>query len=209
MSTHGPAVLGYLTRRTDPPHDGADLMAEVFIVAWRRLDSVPREPDQARAWLLGVARHQLANHRRGRIRRIRLADRLRQHLLVNAPDPDDGPRPDVRAALATLSEDDRELLTLVTWEGLTPSQVATVLRLSPGAARKRLERARRRLRAELERPAGTGHANKDRPAVMAVAESPLRGEPPRGTPPHATHTRGEIVSPVRDRTLGPTISGHG
>ena len=80
MTEHGRAVLGYLTRRTEPVQDAADLTAEVFVVAWRRLDAVPGEPSQARAWLLGTARGVLANHRRGAVRRSQLADRLRQYL---------------------------------------------------------------------------------------------------------------------------------
>jgi hypothetical protein len=80
MSRHGQAVLGYLARRTQPQHEAADLMAEVFTVAWRRLDQVPEPDEQARAWLIGVARGVLANHQRTAIRRTRLSDRIRAHL---------------------------------------------------------------------------------------------------------------------------------
>ena len=174
MRAHGSAVLAYLTRRTDPPQDAADLMAEVFVVAWRRLGVVPPDRDQAWAWLIGVARHQLANHRRGRLRRTQLADRLRQHLLVHAPRADAGPHRDVHAALAALKDEDRELLTLVTWEDLTPAQAATVLGLSPAATRKRLERARGRLRAELERLTTAGPTDRDRGFAMVGGPSARR-----------------------------------
>ncbi|GIF66315.1 hypothetical protein Ais01nite_43500 [Asanoa ishikariensis] len=91
MTEHGRAVLGYLTRRTEPVQDAADLMAEVFVVAWRRLDAVPAEPLQARAWLLGTARGVLANHRRRAVRRSQLADRLRQYLREQPLDADAPP----------------------------------------------------------------------------------------------------------------------
>jgi RNA polymerase sigma-70 factor (ECF subfamily) len=55
----------------------------------------------------------------------------------------------VRQALDALSPDDRELVTLTAWEGLTPAQAGAALGLSPGAARTRLHRARLRLRASL------------------------------------------------------------
>lgn len=150
MNDHGRAVLGYLTRRTDPAHDAADLMAEVFVVAWRRLVEVPREPDQARAWLLGTARGTLANHRRSAVRRGQLAVRLRQHLQTQPDTVLDDTGSLVRSALDGLSDDDRELLTLIAWDEMSPSQAATILGLSPAATRKRLERARVRLRAVLD-----------------------------------------------------------
>lgn len=113
------------------------------------------QPDagQARAWLLGVARRTVANHRRGTVRRDRLAGRLRDHLLaqpVSAPEPDQR----LHDALRRLSPQDRELLTLSAWDDLTPAQLAIVLGLSPQVTRKRLERARSRLRAILEPPSG-------------------------------------------------------
>lgn len=149
---HGKAVLGYLARRTVPTQDAADLTAEVFVVAWRRLDAVPQEPEQARAYLLGVARGVLSNHRRGAMRRGNLADRLRAQA-ARQPTSYEDPAADVEhpvhAALATLSNDDREVLTLTAWEGLTSAQVATVLSLSAAATRQRLTRARARLRTAL------------------------------------------------------------
>jgi RNA polymerase sigma-70 factor (ECF subfamily) len=149
MKRHGRAVLGYLTRRTDPSQDAADLMAEVFVVAWRRLADVPGEEDQERAWLLGTARGVLANHRRSAMRRGHLAARLRQHLQTQPDTVLDDTGSMVRSALDRLSDDDRELLTLIAWDDVTPSQAATILGLSAATTRKRLERARARLRAML------------------------------------------------------------
>jgi DNA-directed RNA polymerase specialized sigma24 family protein len=54
------------------------------------------------------------------------------------------------SALGRLTHDDRELLTLVAWDGLRADQAAAVLGISAAAARQRLVRARRRLRAELD-----------------------------------------------------------
>src|SRR5262245_59843684 len=72
-------VLGYVVRRTGDVHDAADVLAETFLIAWRRLDDVPAG-DRARPWLMGVARRVLANHRRGERRRTALGDRLRTEL---------------------------------------------------------------------------------------------------------------------------------
>ncbi|GAB3962715.1 hypothetical protein GCM10029978_018760 [Actinoallomurus acanthiterrae] len=56
----------------------------------------------------------------------------------------------VRTAFRRLGDDDRELLSLVGWEGLTPSEAATVLGRSRGAVRVQLHRARKRLAKELD-----------------------------------------------------------
>ena len=66
----------------------ADLLADVYLVAWRRIDEVPRG-DGARMWLYGVARRQLANQRRGDRRRSALASELAGALRSVTP-PDDG-----------------------------------------------------------------------------------------------------------------------
>jgi DNA-directed RNA polymerase specialized sigma24 family protein len=55
----------------------------------------------------------------------------------------------VRRALAALSEDDREVLLLAGWEGLSPNEIAIAMGLRAVTVRRRLHRARRRLHAEL------------------------------------------------------------
>ena len=64
-------------------------------------------------------------------------------------------------AFRSLTEEDRELLALQGWEGLSAGEIATVLGCTGNAARIRLHRARRRLRAALavaEIPADTSHS---------------------------------------------------
>jgi RNA polymerase sigma factor (sigma-70 family) len=163
--TAGPRVLAYLARRVDPPGDAADLLAEALATAWRRVADLPADDGQAAAWLFGIARGTLANHRRGQARRHALADRLRDHLeprlQATAPPADEAVA--VRDALKRLAPDDRELLTLVAWDGLRADEAAAVLGIGAAAARQRLVRARRRLRAELdgagEAAAGAGPAS--------------------------------------------------
>ena len=145
------AILGYVLRRTASPHDAADVIAETFLTAWRRLDAVP-PGDGARLWLYGVARRVLANHRRGERRRTAANDRLRAQLTAGYEPPlYTGELAEVAAAFRTLPEPDRELLALVAWEGLDPGQVAAVLGCSRNAARIRLHRARRRLASAIAR----------------------------------------------------------
>ncbi len=144
-------ILGYLLRRAASPEDAADMLAETFLAAWRRLDDIP-PGDQARLWLYGVARHVLANYRRGERRRSALAARLRADIVASYQPPEHtGELARIAAAFRGLPEADRELLALIGWEGLDPGQAASVLGCSRNAARIRLHRARRRLAAALGR----------------------------------------------------------
>ena len=170
-------VLAYLLRRTETPEDAADVLAEVFLVAWRRIDDVPRG-DEARLWLFGVARRQLAGHRRRARKQTPAAAAVGEALRVAVADRD--PRADaVAEALAKLSRADRELLTLSAWEDLTPAEIAVVVRRPVGVVRVRLHRARRRLREQLEDSLPRDVQREDvRPVVVpgGVEALPLREE---------------------------------
>jgi RNA polymerase sigma-70 factor (ECF subfamily) len=134
-------VHAYALRRTTPAA-ADDVVADVFLVAWRRLSAVPSDPYP---WLLGVARRVLANRRRGEGR----ASALRLKLAEAAPTPAElvsGTGMDARVvrALHALSEGDRELLTLIAWDGLDHSELAAALGIRRGAVAVRLHRARAR-----------------------------------------------------------------
>jgi RNA polymerase sigma-70 factor (ECF subfamily) len=163
----GSAVLGYALRRSATREDALDVTAETFATAWRRRTDMPTDPDEVQPWLFGVARRCLANAVRATIRAGRLGERLAGSFgEVEIPDPSlrhehGAERRQVRNALEQLSSDDRELLTLIAWEGLTPAQAGTVLGLSAGTARVRLHRARTRLRAVLDTSAHTQETDRD------------------------------------------------
>ncbi|SDE99838.1 RNA polymerase sigma-70 factor, ECF subfamily [Blastococcus aurantiacus] len=153
--TTGTAVLGYALRRCGSREDALDVVAETFAVAWRRRADLPPDPDEVRPWLFGIARNCLANSLRSAGRSGRLGERLAAAFEPGAvPDPAvihersaDARR--VREALKQLPEEDRELISLVAWEGFTPAQASAVLDLPPGTVRVRLHRARGRLRTLL------------------------------------------------------------
>lgn len=149
---HFDALLAYALRRVSRPEDAADVVADTFLVAWRRRAHLPGG-DETRLWLYGVARNMLANHHRGDRRRDRLGEALRERLAASAylwavPDPGAAVTSTVavRDALARLGELDREVLMLTAWEELEPREIAEVLGVSAQAVRTRLSRARARLR---------------------------------------------------------------
>ncbi len=154
---HGRAVLAYALRRVEDREDAADVVAETYLVAWRRLGEVP-PGESARLWLYGVARNVIANLQRSERRRTRLGRRLAETLrteLTTRPAPE-GEAAELLRAMAGLGEEDRELLLLVSWEGLAPGDAAKVLGISALAARSRLHRARRRLRGLIEDDGSAG-----------------------------------------------------
>jgi RNA polymerase sigma-70 factor (ECF subfamily) len=144
-------ISGYVVRRVGNPEDAAEVIAETFATLWRRLDSCPAG-EEARPWLFGVARRVLANQRRGDRRRGALAERLTADLDVAvAWPPAVGVDERIARAFARLSEPDREVLSLVAWEGLRGEELAVVLGLSRAVVRLRLHRARRRFMAAFDR----------------------------------------------------------
>jgi RNA polymerase sigma-70 factor, ECF subfamily len=144
---HHSAVDAYVRRRMEPELC-EDVVADTFLVAWRRLDDVP---DDARAWLIGVARNIMATERRAKARRRSLLMRLvATQPSANGRDRVDNDVGIVRDALARLSEKDREAITLIAWDELTPQEASAVLGEESGSFRVRLHRARRRLRRHLE-----------------------------------------------------------
>lgn len=140
-----PELLAYFARRIRPLEDAADCLSEALLVIWRRRAEWPAEIDAQRAWCFGVARGVLANQRRGHVRRGALADRLRGELSVAHP-PVPAVAFEVRGALARLSDRDRELVTLVAWDGFGVAEAGDLLGLKPDTARARYSRARRKLR---------------------------------------------------------------
>jgi RNA polymerase sigma-70 factor (ECF subfamily) len=158
-----PRVLGYAIRRTEDRAAAEDAVSETFLIAWRRLDVVPTE---ALPWLLGVARKVLANQRRAAGRRAPDGPLVPLEAVADL-DPRAAvadlvaDRQAFASAFAGLSASDREVLALVSWDGLSAPEAATVLDCKPATFYLRLHRARRRLLKELE---AAGHSFGERTA---------------------------------------------
>lgn len=134
----------YLRRRTDAV-SADDILGDVLLVMWRRVDDIPA--DAALAWCYGVARGCLANSVRRAQRQQRLLRRLSQ--VVEPPVMAASDDPDLDEALAALPAADREVLRLWAWEQLAHREIAVVLDTTPNAVSIRLHRATRRLREQL------------------------------------------------------------
>lgn len=146
FAAHYGAVRAYVVRRSQSAAV-EDVLADTFLVAWRRFDSVP---DDALPWLLGTARRVMANQRRAQRRRDALTGRVRA---IASPASDWEPTAELSgelaSALGTLSDREREALLLVAWEGLSSARAARAAGCSAATFRVRLHRARRRVAAQL------------------------------------------------------------
>jgi len=148
---HAPAVFRYLARRAGPPA-AEDLLSEVFIVALSASSRVvAHDSGSALPWLYGIGLNVLHRH----FRQQQPAPGVTRDFGMDWDAVDDrldawAERGRLRAALAVLTHPDRELLLLVGWEGLSQAEAATALGISPGAARVRLHRARKRVLSTLE-----------------------------------------------------------
>jgi RNA polymerase sigma-70 factor (ECF subfamily) len=147
---HSTEVANYLRRRIYPlsPSDLDDLVEEVLLVVWRRIDAVPADAELP--WMIGVARNVLNNARRSHSRREAFAATIE-------PRPVDASAEEyvvadvaIREALGSLSASDREVLLLHFWDGLDAAGLSTVLSVTSNAAAVRLSRALSRFRSAME-----------------------------------------------------------
>jgi RNA polymerase sigma-70 factor, ECF subfamily len=141
---HFEAIRRYAYRRSPALAD--DIVAETFLVAWRRIDDVPGDE---RPWLFGVARHARLNLQRSARRQQAVTHRLSGDLNESLASQVEPPGDAVGRALSALSERDREILLLHAWEGLNRREIAAALDCSVANVSVRLHRARTRFAAAL------------------------------------------------------------
>lgn len=174
---HHRAVAAYCVRRVGAS-DAPDAAAEVFAVAWRRIDDIPG--DHELPWLYGVARRVVSHQWRGARRTRRLVERAGSVPAVELPGPDVAvvagvEHQLVRDAVMQLRPIDREVLLLSAWEGLTHEEIADALGCSRATVDKRITRAKARLARRYEslsaeRPTRSTKAEHRDPPVRAQKE---------------------------------------
>ncbi len=149
---HHRSILAYCLRRTDR-ETAYDVTAEVFVVAVRRAEEVPKG-EAALPWLYGTAFKVLSNQRRAAKRFRLLAGRAVAVTAESFPGPDvvvvrRSEYEQVAKALQQLSALDFEILRLATWEELPRQEIAQLLGISRSGVDKRITRALQRTRRRL------------------------------------------------------------
>jgi RNA polymerase sigma factor (sigma-70 family) len=145
---HGGRVLRYVARRVGVV-DFEDIAAEVFVRAYGRRASCRGEHGSALPWLLGVANHVIADHRRVESRRLTVLERLAETALPSVEHEHEHEHaslaPELVRALRSLPAADRDALLLVVWGELSYEEAAIAMDVPIGTVRSRIARARKRL----------------------------------------------------------------
>lgn len=167
---HYRAVARFVRTRGHGSADADDLIAGTFEVAWRQMNKVP-EGREALPWLLGVARNLSRNARRKSQREAAFVNDVSAVTVpwAEMPIEDRAASAEVMGALAQLKAVDRDLILLVAWDELTPSEAGQVLGLRPVTARSRLHRARQRLSALMHESTASAPGTPPAPSPNSVS----------------------------------------
>ena len=160
---HVDQLLGFAARRCSSSEEVADLVSAVFLQAIQSASRYDPGKGGATSWLFGIAANLLADGRRRGIREALALQRLAGQRLLQPDEYEELERRidaarlhgAVQAAVAALPDGERQLLELVSFDGLSPTQAARVIGMHPAAARMRLSRARHKVRRALSRPTAT------------------------------------------------------
>ncbi|MDP4508216.1 MULTISPECIES: RNA polymerase sigma factor [unclassified Nonomuraea] len=145
----------YVAQRLGPDH-AEDVVAETFLIAFRKRATYDPSRAAVRTWLYGIATKLIGKHRRLEARALRALGRCGPD--GDSPGHEDAVavrvsaqslRPELAAALAELDRRDRDVLLLVALAGLSHDEIATALGIPYGTVGSRLSRARKKLRALL------------------------------------------------------------
>lgn len=144
-------IYAYCLRRISPDRVD-DAVAEVFLVAWRRIDDVPAG-EAAMPWLYGVAYKVISTIWRGRTRQHRLHEKLAGAEITPMTGTEDfvvtaEEAAQALEALSRLKSTDQEILRLSVWEELPQADIAIVLGISVGAVKQRAHQARKHIARE-------------------------------------------------------------
>ena len=146
---HRDRVYRHSIRLVPVAADADDIVAVVFLEAWRRRAEVRFVDGSLLPWLLVTATNAAGNLSRSSRRHRALLERLPpgEHHPDHAADFDDG---EAQAALARLPLADRQVITLCVLEGLSEREAADALAVAPGTVKSRLSRAKKRLAQQLD-----------------------------------------------------------
>jgi len=150
---HAAAVLAYARKRIGPTA-GEEVLAQTFLIAFERRARFDPSYASARPWLFGIATNIIRHHLREERKHLTVVAKISGEPAVEPVDDVtrvDAQRvkPQLIAALLTLSNDDRDTFLLLALGELTYEEAAAALGIPIGTVRSRMHRARTRLREQV------------------------------------------------------------
>lgn len=147
VTQHGAAALLFARQYTHSTADAQDALQEGFIRFWRQRANA-RDP--LAMLFVSVRSAALDLHRQRRRRELRERKVAEDHPMLTAPDPEQNTRREsIERALRELPTEQREVVVLKIWAGLTFSQIAQTLSESPNTVASRYRYGLEKLAATL------------------------------------------------------------
>ncbi len=145
---HAPFVASSLARLGVRDHDLEDLLQEVFVVVYRKIDTYSGE-GSLRSWLFSICRRVVANYRRHLLRKRELAtaDSDFPELPSERTNPEEETearqrRERLELVLSRIADHKRVVFVMFEIEGKTPAEIAAILEIPTGTVHSRIHAAR-------------------------------------------------------------------
>jgi RNA polymerase sigma-70 factor, ECF subfamily len=137
------------------PDTAGDVLQAALVTIWRDLPDL-REPERFEGWSYRVVVRRCHSHLRSVRRLPATVELLPDDATVGDAETSVGLRDELERAFTRLSTDQRAVVVLLYYRGLTIPEIGTALGISGGTVKSRLHSARAALRAALEADARLG-----------------------------------------------------
>ena len=153
---YGPVAMALAQRIVRRSHLAEEIVQEAFMALWKHPEGYDQQRGSVKSWLMGMVHHRAVDL-------VRREESYRRTATAQAPEQDDpdvaervaedidlpGERQAVRTALDGLPQEQRQVVELMYFEGLSQSKIAERLSLPLGTVKSRTLLAMRRLRSAL------------------------------------------------------------
>lgn len=147
-------VHTYALRALGDAHDAEDVTQQVFVAAWRSRHTLTPSASALPAWLIGIARHKVADVRASRARDAHRAEAAAAVPMTEAveqsADEEVTERLVVRQAVDELPDPRRTIVMLAFWQGLSHTEIAESVGLPLGTVKSHVRRGLIQLHQQLE-----------------------------------------------------------